>query len=333
MNSLWSSRWRWLAIPILAGIGFVMVFAIRFQANDRASGRELSIATMRIALMHYAHDSDVGKAQETLLEAIKDDPSYIAPHFYMGLLDEEQEDWEGAIASFDQICRIEPDSKQCAGIRLETKRLIALRTDSPQVVRNFRYSRKVSLANSALQAGLLKRAVFFASQASSIDDSRWEAYAIGAAALAKQKDFDGAAKFLGLAMSRAPADAKIKLQAALDQCGKEKQYAAFALAGAKALQSKQYPAAAQQFDQAWKLFPDRGEYGLAEALALKDSGDSNKAAETLTLLESSRDPSTAQQARDMHAQLSVHSGTVASVKRAPHTKHVAHSTAPKAEPF
>jgi tetratricopeptide (TPR) repeat protein len=333
VNSLWSSRWGWLTIPILAGIGFIVVFAIRFQANDRSGGRELSRATTRIALAHYAHDADVGKAQEALLEAIRDDPSYIAPHFYMGLLDEEQEDWEGAIASFDQICRIEPDSKQCAGVRLETKRLTALRTDSHQAIQNFRYSRKVALANSALDAGLLKRAVFFASQASSIDDSRWEAYAIGAAALAKQKDFDGAAKFLGLAMSRSPADAKIKLQAASDQCGKEKQYAAFALAGAKALQAKQYPAAAQQFDQAWKLFPDRGEYGLAEALALKDSGDSNKAAETLTLLESSRDPSTAKQARDMHAQLSVHSRPVASAGHPPHTKHVARRTAPEAEPF
>ncbi len=290
---------------------------------------------MRIALAHYTQHGEVGKAQEILLEAIKDDPSYIPPHFYLGLLDEEQEDWEGAIASFDQICRLQPDSKECAAVRLETKRLTGLRTDSPEALRNFRYSRKISLANSALAAGLLKRAVFFASQASTIDDRRWEAYAIGAAALSKQKDFDEAAKFLGLARSRAPADVKSKLQAALDQCGKEKQYAAFALAGAQALQAKQYQVAAQQFENAWRLFPDRAEYRFAEALALANSGNHDKAVGTIVLLESSHDPATAKQARDMLAQLSsVRTSSVASSTRhTPHVRHVVHTTTTKGEPF
>jgi tetratricopeptide (TPR) repeat protein len=331
LNSFWSSRWRWLAIPILAGVGYVLVIGI----HHRGGSRELSRATMRLALAHYTQDGEVGKAQEGLLEAIKDDPSYIAPHFYLGLLDEEQEDWEGAIASFDQICQLQPDSKVCAAVKLETKQLTGLRTDSPEALRNFRYSRKISLANSALAAGTLKRAVSFASQASSIDDSRWEAYAIGAAALSKQRDFDEAAKFLGLAMTRAPADVKPKLQEALDQCGKEKQYAAFALAGAQALQAKQYPVAAQQFENAWKLFPDRAEYRLAEALALANSGEHDKAVATLTLLESSHDPATAKQARDMLAQVSsVRNSSVAlSTKHAAHPRHVNHITETKGEPF
>jgi tetratricopeptide (TPR) repeat protein len=334
VNNFWSSRWRWLAIPVLAGVGYLLVIGIQFHARNRANGRELSILTTRMALAHYVRDQEVGEAREDLLEAIKDDPSYIAPYFYLGLLAEQQEDWEGAIASFDQICRIEPYSKQCAGVRLETKRLTALRTDSPEALKNFRYSRKVSLANSALEAGLLKRAVFFASQASSIDNTRWEAYAIGAAALAKQKDFDGAANFLGLAMSRAPADVKRKLQTALDQCGKEKQYAAFALAGAQALQAKQYQTAAQQFENAWKLFPDRAEYRFAEALALANSGNHDKAVGTIVLLESSHDPATAKKARDMLAQLSVRTSSVASsTTHARHTRHVTHTTTTKSEPF
>ncbi|MGB8411412.1 MAG: hypothetical protein WCE23_01165 [Candidatus Binatus sp.] len=242
--------WFLLLLPVFAAAGFDAVFWTQHYQRVKSNDHALAEATVRIVLGRFAQDRDAQKAREGLLEALKEDPSYPSPRFYLGFLSEELEDWEGAITSFRAFCDLEPSSDRCATARLEIKRLAEVQTDSPQALKDFRYSQKIRLAKSALGAGSPKSAVMFASQASAIDDTRWEAYAIGAAALTKQKQFDDAAKFLGMAMDRAPADTKPKLQAALDQCNKEKQYAAFALAGAQALQAKQYQVAAAQFDQA-----------------------------------------------------------------------------------
>jgi serine/threonine protein kinase len=312
-----------LALLAIFGI-FIFLHYRSVSVRDQVLARQ----TRQTAIVQFRRDRDRPELERQLLKALSLNPSYAQPRFDLGILAEGDEDWQAAYEWFRQYRRLEPNSKMSVLAQIELDRIPAIeKLDStPEGKKTRRYDDAVARSKMLFNSGLLKESVAAASGAVKIDNSRWEAYAIIGAALARENRFDLAGHFLAEAADRAPADKKPIFQKATDKCAKEKQAQDLALAGSKALSDRNYSLAASNFDKAWDLDPTNNEYGLGAAVALVKLHKNSAASDDLNRLLTSRDPKVVSRAKLLLAKLDS-SPTVSTIRRS------RHSEAASAEPF
>ena len=158
------------------------------------------------------------QARKGFQESIKQDESYPRPYFNLAVLDEAEENWDEAIRLLEQFRQLDASSELSTRAKQKLEYLKRVRTHDlqPGGKTKRRYDESVLQAGVLLNLGLFKEAVAEAARAATIDDSRWEAYALTASALAQQTFYDEAIPVLERAIARAPQSEREKLRAGLE---------------------------------------------------------------------------------------------------------------------
>lgn len=274
-----------------------------------------------LTLRRFAKDHDVSTAREGLLKAASADPKYALPCYYLGLLAESDENWADAIKWLEQFVSLEnPNSQKCLQAKsdLDSVRKFQEMDATPEGKKRRQYDIRMQRGQACAGAGMLKLAISEAAKAAEIDSSRWESYALAASILSSQKGYAQAAEFLKKALDRAPDAKKGTLQAALDGCAKEQQYADLMKSGAGATATGDNAKAAEDLNKALALFPDRASAKLALATMWVLGGEYEKANEILISLRGSSDPAVAKQAKEIIDRLAIRrAGTIIVAKSGP----------------
>ena len=270
--------------------------------------RDKAREQLQLTTQHYIRDNDAAKARAGLLAAIQLDPTYPQPRYNLAMLAEVEEKWDEAIDWLQKYRTLDGTSKTSSKAQLEIERLTVVRDldKTPEGKLKRRYNDAIARGQKLAAIGLPKSAVLEADAAVKMNPNRYEAYALAAACLARQGQYDRAIAFVKMAIDRSDASSKPRLQAALAKCENEANYQQIGIQGSAALDAGKYKDAAALFENGWKLFPRRGTYGLAAALALASSGDIPKATEYLNQLKNSKDQATARRAQSMLARISAH---------------------------
>jgi tetratricopeptide (TPR) repeat protein len=287
-------------VVAFASIGFFGIFCF-VHVRDSGTRKALARDQYRIALSRYASDKNRSELKSALLSLRELDPLYAQPCFQLALLAEAEEDWPGAIKWFTEFRHLKPRSAESAVAQIELNRLpqIEVLDSTPLGKQKRRYDDAIARCNLLLEEGFPKEAVAGADAAARIDPSRWEAYSFAAVCLEETHHFNLAERLLKRAILLAPARRKVTLETALRLCGKEDQAAALALNADKALRSRHFKIAAEQFDKAWELAPEKSEYGLGAAVAQLKLHNRAAASKDLMKLKSCRDSSIASRAHDL----------------------------------
>jgi tetratricopeptide (TPR) repeat protein len=270
--------------------------------GQQKKAREVFMLTSAL----YLEDKDRAKAREGYLQAIKLYPGYPQPRYNLAVFAEADENWDEAVRWFTEFLRFDAKSPYADKARTEIARLnrIRIQDSTPEGKKKRQYEEAIFKARGLANMGLAKEAVAEAAQAVKIDRARWEAYAVTANVLSSQELYVEAATFLQQAIDRAPANKTASLQRVLDDYPKERQYHSLGRAGAQALKAGKYREAAANFISAWRLFPNRDEYGIDAAVAYAIAGDKAKAEALLTMLEQDATPTTAKKVIEIRSKLS-----------------------------
>lgn len=273
--------------------------------SDDSRARQKAQATFRQTLARFARDRNLTLARQGFLAAAQMDPSYPQPHFNLGVLAESEEKWDEAGKAYADCLRRQPEAELKSKTEQAIERLkkIGELARTPEGKARWRYEQVLLKAQALGQMGLVKEAVAQTAAAAKTDNSRWEAYALAGSLLSQQNLCNEATGFFQQALERAPAEKKTALEQALQKCRKEQMYRNLAQTAAAAAAVKDYAVAAHNFTQAWELFPERGEYGLAAATCLVMAGKNDAASIILTMLQEDRDPQTARKAREIMARI------------------------------
>jgi hypothetical protein len=89
----------------------------------------------------------------------------------------------------------------------------------------------------------------------------------------------------------------------LDLIPIERQYDEYGKAGAAALETKNYKQAAANFVDAWRLFPNRDEYGIAATVAFAMAGQRDRSEAILLMLDRNSSPETARKINQIRTSL------------------------------
>jgi len=292
----------------------ILLSTLRLSAQSLPSSKVSStppdhafaVATFDTTYRDYLVRRDPLAAKGGFEKAISLDPSYALPRFHLALLAEAEGDWDASIRWFSQFLTLTKDQKLASKARTEMAIIGRLRQmdATPEGKKRREYDESINHAIVLLRSGFPKESVAEAANATKIDSARWESYAVAADALLKQKAYGPAIPFLQQAIDRAPSGKQQELKTALKECHDELDYSRYELDGVRALDAKDYVTAANRFGLAWKLFPVRGDTGLAYGVSLAMSGQYNDATAVLSGLRGSSDADTAQRAKDYLAKLS-----------------------------
>jgi tetratricopeptide (TPR) repeat protein len=156
-------------------------------------------------------------ARTGFLEAVTQDPFYPQPIYNLAVLATAEENWDDAIKLFQQFRQLDRVSALSlkAEQQLESLKRVRNLDVTPEAKRRRHYDESILQANVLLNLGLLQEAAAEAAQAVQIDDTRWEAYAITASALARQNLYEDVVHFLNLAVARSPHNISDRLRRAL----------------------------------------------------------------------------------------------------------------------
>ena len=174
------------------------------QQAQQSGARARAKAAMQSAERDLVERHSPESALANFRRAIELDPSFPAPRFNLGVLAEAQEDWDGAIEWFQQYLILDADSKWAMRARDEIERArrikaIDIANSGPQ---KRRYDAYIELGRRMLTGGKTVDAVIEARRAAAVDDKRWEAFALAAAASSQAQKWDDAEKYLLGAINR-----------------------------------------------------------------------------------------------------------------------------------
>ncbi|HEY9175381.1 MAG TPA: hypothetical protein VI136_24105, partial [Verrucomicrobiae bacterium] len=259
----------------------------------------------KLTALRYARDKDPAAARAGYQEAIALDPACPLPYLHLGRLADAEEKWEEAATNFTQFIKLDAvsDDSVQTQLRMDDLKKLLEQDKTPEGKRSRLYEAALARIRAASSEGRLEDAAKEATAAVQIDPQRVEAYAQGAAALAKQERFAEAQPLLKKALELAAADKKPAIQAALDQCEKELQGAALAKAASDSLDAKNYDQAQKKFAEAFTLLPSREAWGLSAALAAGMAEDYHGCKQLLQKLTAAQDASIAEQARNRLAKV------------------------------
>lgn len=175
-------------------------------SGARQCARQLYIIVSRNLLQ----DRDNRKAADGFSQVTQLDPRYAPAWFNLGVLAEQRQAWDQAQADFKQylvVAQPGPDIAR-ATHELQVLKPYVAGLAGPVQEKQAEYDASIARARILLSKQLYKEAVSEAGHAQSLDNSRWEAYAVVSLVMYKQHKDDEGKKFADLALQRAPADKK-----------------------------------------------------------------------------------------------------------------------------
>jgi tetratricopeptide (TPR) repeat protein len=165
------------------------------------------------SLSRFGLNHDRSALRNACDRALIAEPNYALPVFYLGVLDEADENWSAAEADFRRFLALEKDSDLTAKAQGELEKLPRLikEDSSPSGKVNRQYRQHLAFAGLLQKQGFAKEAFLEAAEATKLAPERWEAYATASTILLSQKQFDQADHFLSMAKKRVPASEAAKL--------------------------------------------------------------------------------------------------------------------------
>jgi protein TonB len=141
------------------------------------------------------------------------EPNYALPIFYIGVLDEAEENWSAAEVDFRRFLALETNSDLSVKARRELEKLPGLikQDSTPSGKLDRHYRQHLALADLLQKQGFAKEALLEAAEAARLAPKRWESYAVASAIMLSQGEVSQAKHFLELAKQRAPASDREKL--------------------------------------------------------------------------------------------------------------------------
>lgn len=166
------------------------------------------------SLKRFGVNHDNAALRTACDHAVSADSNYALPQFYLGVLDEADENWPAAQKHFQEFLSLEGSSDLSASARRELAKLPTLiREDStPSGKLDRRYRQDLGYANLLEKQGFAKEALLETAGAAKLAPSRWEAYAVASSILLGQHQFSQAQHFLDLAKQHAPTSANERLK-------------------------------------------------------------------------------------------------------------------------
>jgi tetratricopeptide (TPR) repeat protein len=182
------------------------------QPLAASRAHELFLATSTQML----EDMNREKARAGYRKVVQIDDGYGPAWFNLGALAEAVGAWTEAKADFEKYLSVAPSGPYTKRAQRELD-VVGQRAIQPVVTKQQRYDRAIERAEALLAAKFFKESVAEAASAQSLDDSRWEAYAIVSVCMAKEGKSKEAAEFAKLAMDRAPSGKREQIRAGLLQ--------------------------------------------------------------------------------------------------------------------
>jgi Tfp pilus assembly protein PilF len=176
------------------------------RTNAKICARQLYLLVSK----GFLQDRDIQKASAGFLQVTQLAPDYAAAWFNLAVIAEQTHDWPNAKARFERYLALAPGGPEAkrSEQELQTLKPYLIGQVTPAKAMQAEYDASIQRARLLLNSQLYREAVSEASHAQSIDDSRWEAYAVVALVMYRQhKDADGH-RFADLAIQRSPSDKK-----------------------------------------------------------------------------------------------------------------------------
>jgi tetratricopeptide (TPR) repeat protein len=190
-------------------LAFVISYAAHAAPSDDSSvasharAHRLFVSTS----LQFVRDLDRQRARKNYRGVLQLDGLYAPAWFNLGVLAEADYDWTEAKGDFKQYLTIAPEGAYSTRAARELN-VIAERSKQPVPTPAQQYDAAIHLARTFLAAKFYKESIAEAAVAQSIDDSRWEAYAVVSICMARQHKIHEAVKFQTLALDRTPVEAR-----------------------------------------------------------------------------------------------------------------------------
>jgi tetratricopeptide (TPR) repeat protein len=165
----------------------------------------------------FLRDHDAAKATAGFRQVLQLNPKYSPAWFDLGVLAEQRDAWEEAQSDFKQFLVVAPPGPDVARAahELEVLKPYLAGTAGPAEEKQAEYDASIARARILLSKQLFKEAIAEAGHAQSLDDSRWEAYAVVSLAMYRQHKNDEGKKFADMALTRTPAEKRSAVAEAL----------------------------------------------------------------------------------------------------------------------
>jgi tetratricopeptide (TPR) repeat protein len=144
------------------------------------------------------------------------DPKYAPAWFNLGVLAEGNQKWFEAKRYFQKYLEVSPNGPESKRATQEIAILAPYVAGkvSPSQAKQSEYDASIQRARIFMASNLYREAISEAGHAQSLDDSRWEAYAIVALCMKKQNKLDEANNMEKLAEDRIPGEKRDQLKRA-----------------------------------------------------------------------------------------------------------------------
>jgi tetratricopeptide (TPR) repeat protein len=167
----------------------------------------------------FLRNRDKKKAVVGYLKVAQLDPKYGPAWFNLGVLAEGSHSWVEAKSYFEKYLEVSPNGPESKRAAEEIETLTPYATGKVSLLQatEAEYDASVQRARIFMAANLYREAISETGHAQSLDDSRWEAYAIVGLCLKKQNKLEEANRFEKLAEERTPTEKLDKLKRAFEQ--------------------------------------------------------------------------------------------------------------------
>jgi len=200
----------------VGGMAAAPMLVAQEQSSDLSSNDCLANGTKAVVI------GDLDAAEKWFLKALALNSSSATARFNLGLLYEATDQVEASISHYEAYLRIGKEASRRNSAEYSLTRLKKAREmdSTPEGAKARRYFESLARARLFASIGEFNAAINHIVLATSIDDSRWEAYAATSSVQLQLRDFAGAAASLAEARTRADAaSAPVieKLQVMLNQ--------------------------------------------------------------------------------------------------------------------
>jgi Tfp pilus assembly protein PilF len=231
------------------------------ESKDRGHSPRTIVEQTIVA---FAKDHNVAKARTGYEAALKLDPAYVPAQFGLAVMLEAQNDWNHARAMFQNVVSNPRAGPLITPARQEITRIdvAAAVADSPERRKGHQYDLLISQARMLLSGGVPAAAAERVEAARSIDDSRWQAYALAAEIAQATQRSTEATRLFDAAARRANGTTRANLQkaAAREATNAMSRRFRLGMSPAEVNAALNWPFTSV----AWKDLPVAGEYKTSE---------------------------------------------------------------------
>jgi|SRR5580658_958904 tetratricopeptide (TPR) repeat protein len=184
------------------------------DVGSTTCAHRLFVSTSKNFLLHR----DKRNATAGYLKVAQLDPKYAPAWFNLGVLAEGSQKWTEARRYFDKYLEVSPNGPESkrATEEIATLAPYAAGKVSRRQARQAEYEASIQRARILMAAKLYREAISESGHAQSLDNSRWEAYAIVGLCMKRQNKPDAAKDFEKLAEDRIPTEKRDQLKQAFE---------------------------------------------------------------------------------------------------------------------